>query len=261
MQRQHSASRKSARIITRWKAASIHLSISAFIGVISGGLLFGVWYPSPLFHAAGADELILLLVGVDLCIGPLLTLLVFRQGKWGLKFDLAVIGVLQLAALIYGMHVVLEARPIFLAAVVDRIEVVAADEITDDDLAQGSEPEFRSRSWTGPRLVAVQMPKDEIERSDLAFSALNGRDAQNIPKYFRHYSEAGTTILKNAKSLDLLQAKHPEEFVQIDDWLKQSQHRRESLVWVPLEARKADQVMLVDAKTAEPVKAFAVDPW
>ena len=75
--------------MSRWKAASIHCSISALVGLIVGFLLFGLWYPPPYFHAAGADELILLLVGVDLTLGPLLTLIVFRSGKRGLKFDLA----------------------------------------------------------------------------------------------------------------------------------------------------------------------------
>src|SRR5262249_35748019 len=111
--------------MTRWKAATIHSSISAIIAIAVGALLFGVWYPPPYFHAAGADELVLLLVGVDLAIGPLLTLIVFRPGKWGLKFDLVAIGVLQSAALIYGMSVVLQSRPVFLVGVFDRFNLVA----------------------------------------------------------------------------------------------------------------------------------------
>ena len=46
--------------MSRWKAAGIHLSISLAIGLLVGALLFGVWYPPPYFHAAGADELILM---------------------------------------------------------------------------------------------------------------------------------------------------------------------------------------------------------
>ena len=247
--------------MTRWKAASIHLAISACIGLVVGTLLFGVWYPPPYFHAAGADELILLLIGVDLCIGPLLTLIVFKPSKRGLKFDLTLIGVAQSVALIYGLWVVLQSRPIFLVAAVDRFVLVAADEITDADLSQGQEARFRSRSWIGPRLVAVEMPQDPAERSDLAFSALGGRDAQNLPKYFRDYSQAGKSLLVNAKPLELLIRDKPQYRQMIAQWLTESGRAESSVVWVPIQAHKADQVMVLDATTAAPLKSFAIDPW
>src|SRR4029078_12975478 len=110
--------------MSRWKAAGIHLSISLLIGLIVGALLFGVWYPPPYFHAAGADQLVLLLVSVDIVLGPLLTLVVFKSGKWGLKFDLTLIAVMQTIALVYGLSVVLRSRPVFLVAAVDRFVLV-----------------------------------------------------------------------------------------------------------------------------------------
>src|SRR4051812_12853702 len=111
--------------MTRWKAAAIHSLISVAVGLIAGALLLGLWYPPPYFHAAGAQELILLLVGVDLVIGPLLTLIVFRWGKPGLAFDLTVISLLQAAALVYGLAIVLQSRPVFLVATVDRFVLVS----------------------------------------------------------------------------------------------------------------------------------------
>jgi hypothetical protein len=245
----------------RWKAAGIHLSISACIGVVAGLLLFGVWYPPPLFHAAGADELILLLVGVDLAIGPLLTLIVFRAGKRGLKFDLVCIGLVQSIALVYGMSVVLQSRPVFLVGVVDRFVLVAANEIADDDLAQGQQPQFRSRSWTGPRLVVAELPTSSKERSDLVFSSFSGRDVPNLPKYYRDYAQAGQSLLAKAKTLDFLRNERPDYQEPITQWLAQSGHAESSVVWLPLQARKTDLVMLLDAKTAQPVQALAIDPW
>lgn len=41
-------------------------------------------------------------------MGPLITLIIFKPGKKGLKLDLATIAVLQVAALAYGTHVVFE---------------------------------------------------------------------------------------------------------------------------------------------------------
>ena len=247
--------------MSRWKAAAIHASISATLALIVGILLFGVWYPPPYFRPEGGGELILLLVGVDLCIGPLLTLLVFRIGKRGLRFDLTTIAVMQAIALVYGMSVVLKSRPVFLVAAVDRFVLVAADEVSDTDLAQGQQPRFRSRSWTGPRLAAVQLPTDPRERSDLAFSALSGHDAQDLPKYYRDFSTQGKTLLAKAKPLEALRKKGAASDKLVSQWLSDSGRTPASVLWVPLQGRKHDMTMLIDAQTAEPLKALAIDPW
>jgi hypothetical protein len=62
-------------------------------------LMLAVWYPQHYFAAMGGTTLILLLIGVDVVIGPLITLIVFDPKKKSLRFDLAVIAVLQLGAL------------------------------------------------------------------------------------------------------------------------------------------------------------------
>ena len=88
--------------LNRWKASALHLALSAAIGVAVVALMLALWYPQPYFAAMGGDTLILLLIGVDVVIGPLITLIVFDPKKKSLRFDLAVIAVLQLAALVYG---------------------------------------------------------------------------------------------------------------------------------------------------------------
>lgn len=247
--------------MTRGKAAAIHLTISACIGVLALILFLVVWYPPPYFRAAGANELILLLVGVDLSIGPLLTLIVFKPGKWGLKFDLAVIGVLQFSALVYGSHVVLESRPVFLVGVLDRFVLVSADEILDSDLVKGQEPRFRQRSWTGPVLVLAEQPKSEQERSDLAFSALSGRDLQNLPQYYRDFEKTGAELLKAAKTIPNLVSTKPQAQAAVAAAEKTLNRNADSMRWLPLQAPKEDMVMLIDAASAQPLKAIPVDPW
>ncbi|HPG95297.1 MAG TPA: hypothetical protein PLR28_12145, partial [Dokdonella sp.] len=106
--------------MSRWKAAAIHLSISITVGLLTLALLFLVWFPQPYFEAAGGEHLIIVLLCVDLVLGPLLTLILFKSGKKGMLFDLWMIGILQSAALVYGLYVIAEARPVFIVAAVDR---------------------------------------------------------------------------------------------------------------------------------------------
>ncbi|MEO7743376.1 MAG: creatininase family protein [Usitatibacter sp.] len=90
-----------------------------------------LWFPQPLFRGAGGRDLFLVLALVDVTIGPLITLVIFKPGKPGLKFDLATIAVLQLAALSYGTHVLFEARPVWVVFLKDRFDLIRANQIED----------------------------------------------------------------------------------------------------------------------------------
>ncbi|HUW98789.1 MAG TPA: hypothetical protein VMV40_08120 [Acidiferrobacter sp.] len=81
--------------MTRLKAFGIHLSLTSAALLVVFIIMRFFWYPYPFLAADGGRQTFWLLAGVTLTLGPLLTLLVFRSGKKGLRFDLAVIGVLQ----------------------------------------------------------------------------------------------------------------------------------------------------------------------
>jgi hypothetical protein len=205
--------------MSRWKAALIHSGISLIVGLSVFALLAGVWYPPPYFHAAGGDKLVLLLLGVDLVLGPVLTFVVFKSGKKGLKFDLSMIGLAQIAALLYGLHVVVASRPAFLVASVDRFVLVSANELEDADLALGSQSEFRSRSWTGPRLVATRRPDSAAERSAILDSALVGKDIEKLPKHYVSYASQSAALLARAHALDVLRPGDAAAAAQVKEWL------------------------------------------
>jgi len=91
--------------------------------------------------------------------------------------------------------------------------------------------------------------------------ALDGRDVQNLPKYYRDYAIAGKSLLTPAKPLQTLYQKRPRESQVVTDWLKRSGRDEGGVVWLPLQARKEDLVVVLDAATAQPLQAFAIDPW
>ncbi|HTY99242.1 MAG TPA: hypothetical protein VMB75_05375, partial [Rhodocyclaceae bacterium] len=160
--------------ISRYKAAAIHLTLSAAIAAGALAAMLALWYPPPLFGAMGGKELIVLIVGVDVCIGPLMTLIVFDTRKKELVFDLAVIAALQLCALGYGAYAMAEGRPVFVVFAQDRFVVVSAAELEPEAIAKAARPEFRSLSLTGPVWVAADMPTDGGELADIFFARLAG---------------------------------------------------------------------------------------
>jgi hypothetical protein len=64
--------------------------------------MFFVWYPPPYFEVDGGWRILRILAGVDVVVGPLLTLILFKPGKPGLKFDMTCIALMQIGALVYG---------------------------------------------------------------------------------------------------------------------------------------------------------------
>lgn len=248
--------------VSRWKAAGIHLGISAVVAAIASGLLLGVWYPPPYFHADGAGKLLALVVGVDVSIGPLLTLLVFKAGKRGLKFDLAVIAILQAAALAYGFHVLVGSRPVFMVATVDRFVLVSANNISAADLAKTQRRAWRHLSWSGPVLVGAQLPTNPKLRNTLMFSTLQGgKDIQDLPRYYVPYASVAEQMLKRAHTLAALRAMHPRASGEIARWLHSRHLTDGQVVWLPLQARKWDMVMMMTAKDGQPIGPIPLDPW
>jgi hypothetical protein len=247
------------RPFTRWRAAGAHLLISACVAAAVLGVMLAVWYPPPLFEAMGGSGLALILVGVDVVIGPALTLVVFRSGKPGLKFDLAAIAVFQLAALVYGCHIISLARPAFIVFVKDQFQIATVVELPPERLAAARYPQYRSPSWLGPVLVFGDWPKDFAEQQQLLFASLGGEDLQHFPQYYAPYEQGKDQILARAQPLSEVRRVEPVVAKVIDAWLARSGVEEQRLRYVRLRGRNAWVGVLIDRLSAEPVKMLVVE--
>jgi len=247
--------------MNRFHASGIHLGISLVVAALVGCLIYFVWYPHPYFQVAGGSNLMLLIMGVDIVIGPLLTLVIYKTGKKGLRFDLACIAVLQTAAFLYGLSVIAQARPVFIVAAIDRFIPVYANGLDDADFVQAKQPEFATRSWTGPRLVGAVLPTDIKERNDLTFSSVAGKDLEKFPKYYVPYAVVAEAMLTKAKPLAELAAKSPVNKAIIDRYLAGSQSSINQLVYLPLLGRTASYTMILSTASRQPLDAVPINPW
>lgn len=187
--------------MNRWKASATHLVLSA---VVIGGIAisaFLLWYPYGLHRVSGLDRILLVMLGIDLTAGPLLTLIVYKREKPSLRFDLAVIALCQVTFLGYGLHTLWQGRPVFLVGTPEIFTLVFANEIDAADLAQASRPEWRRLSWTGPQLVGTRMPDDPSARREVleAFMA-GGAGIERSPVYYRPYTDIAPLLLRSATS-------------------------------------------------------------
>ena len=245
--------------VTRWRAAGVHLLLSAAVAAVALALLLFVWYPPPLFVAAGGQELLFLLVGVDVIVGPLITLIVYRAGKRGLGFDLAAIGLVQAAALIYGVGIVYLARPAFIVFAKDRFEVATAVELAPENLAEARFDEFRRPPLFGPALAAADYPADQAEQQRMVKLNALGLDLQHFPKFWVPYGQRAKEILAKADSIERLRKVDPKAARVVDEWLAASGTPEAAVRFVALRAPRAWVAVLLDASSAEPVRMLVYE--
>ena len=250
------------KALTRWKAAAIHLGICALIALAVFACMALLWYPQPYFEAVGGTKLALTIIGVDVVIGPLITLVVYNPKKKSLRFDLAVVALLQIGALLYGIHVVYTARPVYVVFNVDRFDVVGANELFPDDWQALAPDEFKTLPLTGPRLVAADRPSDPKEQERLLFTAvMSGVDLPNFPQYFVPYHDRTAAVIAKSQPLAKLREKRPGSEAELTRVVETFGQGSDHLAFLPVRARKEDLTAIIDRRNGNVVKVLPIDPW
>ncbi len=217
-------------------------------------LTLRVWYPPPLFTSEGGSDILFILVAVDVIIGPLITLVIFKSGKPGLRFDLAVIALLQAGALVYGSHVMFVARPIYIALVDNQFETVRANDLDPAHVAQAPEA-FRLAPLTGPVFVAVDLPKDlKVLKELISQAAQSGEGVQHRPQYYVPYSGYKAEALKKSRPLEVLREDDKNLASRIDKEIADTGRQASELNFLPLQTRRGWGAVVVDGKTGDIVK-------
>lgn len=100
--------------VSRRRAFAVHLAITLAALLLPIWLVVYRWYPGFFLFTDGGIKGLQLLIGVQLIVGPLLTLVLFKPEKRGLLSDLILIGTLQIVCLVAGTWVLHAERPLFL---------------------------------------------------------------------------------------------------------------------------------------------------
>ena len=246
--------------ITRYKAAAAHLLICVLVATTIVALLWYFWYPGLYFEASGGRELLLILIGVDVVAGPLLTLIVFNPKKKGIKFDMLVIAILQTVALAYGLHIMYVARPVFIVYNSDRFDVVAANQIEPEDLEKAKDPELRSLPLTGPRIMGAPRPADDKENEDLKFLEVGGKDIAHMPQYYIEYSHARARMqaLKYAKPITALAESNPVLPHKFQEIASRRGTTPDHLVYLPVYAIRGDLAAILEKQSGDLLEIIVV---
>jgi hypothetical protein len=178
----------------RLSAFGLHLAGSVCaLSLILGGLYLG-WYRWPGWYLTGAAHILIIVLIVDVALGPTLTLIIAnpRKPRRELARDIGIIVAVQIAALIYGAATLWHGRPLYYTFSSDRLEMVQASAIKSAEiaLARRENPDLAPHWFDRPRWVWAPLPDDPVEANRIVNSSVfGGDDVIDMPRYFRPWEK------------------------------------------------------------------------
>ncbi|WP_018276445.1 hypothetical protein WKI13_07525 [Teredinibacter turnerae] len=240
------------------KAAVLHFVFTVLIALCSAFLIFIVWYPTPYTAISGGFRLWVILTLVELSLGPLMSIVIYNPLKKirELICDYALVGLVQVAALSYGVYVLYSARPLFMVFVKDRFEVVTASDLTPR--LQSEAAKWRA-SWAGPTVLGVRSSKTASEQHELMFDTVSSGVGVHLrPKYYTDLDV--DDVLSACKPVNSLITAVGHSY-GVESTVKLSQLLpREDYCWLPVVNGTGYWTVILD-KNLNFVKFFPIDPW
>ena len=230
-----------------------HLLFSFIVGCLTAATVYWIWYPGVLAKAIGVSHIFLLLLCIDVTVGPILTLFLAKEGKKGLWFDLVTVVVLQLTALIYGIWHIAEGRPVWQTLNIYRVELVKA---IDMDYIKAKAP-FARNPWTYPGWAMVRPAKDEKETSDWIWLELEkGKSPVQRAELYQPVEGNWEYFSKEILPLKKLNKYNIKK--QVEDILEQ---HPEADGFLPMIGGDWDMTVLVSKKEQKILDVVDLRPW
>jgi len=241
-------------------AFGIHLALGMSVVLSFLAFCYFVLYTPEILWLEGGTEVVVLILVVDLLLGPVLTFIVYRRGKKGLILDLTLIATVQIAAFAYGAFALYSQRPLYLAFDVEHFSVMTASDI---DLADLEDETLRPRAMSGPLPVYVIRPEDGEERTRILFEALGGgKDVRFYPKYYRHMGDHLDAVRSRSYTVDELRELKPQVIPAIEETLAASDHSARDVLFVSIDGRSRAATVMLDRETGEILAYVDVSlPW
>lgn len=249
--------------MTRTRAACIHLGISLTLAVSATLLIVFGWYTLPYFWLVGGPLLLALIVGVDVILGPLMTFIICAPGKSRkeLFFDLSLIGLLQAAALVYGLHASYTSRLVYAVYVDGVFHLVKANELGIAGVGKSKRQEFSSLPLSGPHFIGVQLPTTGQGVSDLSFYRTTGVGDFRVPEYYAPLAEVSQQMVGHGLSREVLAKSNPALLHNVDALLIKSKLKWTQVGVFPLDVlQRGTYTVVVNMDETSVMKVLAQSP-
>ncbi|MGD8641411.1 MAG: hypothetical protein PVG89_12340 [Gammaproteobacteria bacterium] len=247
------------KISNRYQAFAVHvvLSIPFVLAVLY--LVLQQWQPEPYLTADGGWLILGILLLTFIGVGPLLTLMVYKPGKWGMKIDLVAIALLQFFVFGYGSYVFYSERPVFLVFAANRFTLVSND---DFDKAALPQADWLNNSKPGPVKVFAEIPIDAATKEKILKELMDGKpDVEFRAEFYRSYQKNLDMVLEHSQDIDAIARVSPTNQQKISAFNMKHCSQSSQCAYYPLVGKKRDMVLAIDRNDGSVLGAIDVDPW
>lgn len=235
---------RSRLLRSKAKALLFHALLSATLLI---GPLMGIthhFYPDLLWARDGGWQVIRIVVGVDLVLGPLLTAIVYVPGKKTLKMDLAVIGLIQVLAFTWGAYTMWSQRPRWIIMAYDSVYT-----LTVPQLENGWPDGFDRSPWTSAETAWSVLPDDPHAAYQVLATAVHaGRaffvNARTVSRWDDRAQAWAHRYAIHEESL----IKWPDGRTALARWHHAPEFRKDAVL-LPFKARYSKTVVALDPAT------------
>lgn len=243
-------------LLEKLRAACFHFLFTCIVSILSALLIFYIWFPAPYTNISGGIDLWVILVGVELTLGPLMSLVIYSSTKSlrSLVVDYSMVGLVQFCALFYGVSTLYSVRPVFMVFVVDRFELVSEMAFTEVTWAEAKK--WRSGGF-GPTVLGVREAQNAEERDELMFEAVStGKDIHLRPKYYKQIDPVQVSAKTKSVS-ELIEKLKGSKY----DYLSSDLSQYKGYVWLPAAQSYNFWIAVLDPVDLSVVGLYPIDPW
>lgn len=197
------------------RAVTWHLALSLLLSIALAAWLLLHWFPAPFSFAAGALSGLIIVASVDMCLGPMLTLLLIHSKK-SLReniLDGIVVATLQVSALGYGLWQVSLARPAAVVFWQDSFYLVKAFDYQE---RYGQQPDLSKLSSESVPVIYARYPLLLSELEQLERDIKAGIVPFENKALYRNVAEGLAEIRKSPVNINILLTKYADLQQQLD---------------------------------------------
>ena len=238
--------------MTRLKAFSIHLAISVAIFAALLSVIVFVWYPAPFFATDGGWQGLRIILTVDIILGPILTLIIFnpKKERRQIRFDLTVIGIVQLLALLSGTYIVHHERPVAKVIADGVVSPVTEYELNENNLNLDEIQQYRNN---GTITIYTDLPDDFNEMQKVLLQSVSKR--RPLYLFTEKYTKLDQTKLEKLAGFSINMKKYLQDNEKgkkiFNDFLAAQNRQPDEFLFLPLHSRYARTIVVLDRQTAQ----------
>src|ERR1700722_17730737 len=238
----------------RLKLFSLHLLSSATVLTLILGSLYLGWYRWPGWYLTDVTQVVLVMICVDVVLGPTLTFIIAnrKKSRRELTRDIGIIVVVQLCALIYGSVSLWNGRPLYYAFSESVLQLVQAYDIDAKEAEAGRQqnPALSPHWYSLPRWIWAPLPQNAEESQKIVASAVSGGDdVISMPKYFKPWEDGLPSLRSRLKKVDEVAYFAKSEKKRLKERMKAAGLPDDQLNTMPLTGRGYPLLAVFDPAT------------